>query len=202
MEDDKPEYRSVLSVSPLVGNRIDINTWNFDHRTLVHRVTSSSTKGQSLQLVNIIQKRRTQLGNSIKPQLVIVLANFLTQECNFIWQLFLAGNTETVSIKGRGCFLKTIPVWKSKKVESFLNECLMEIGKIWHPKMNILEQRQGVFSVTLSNRDPNKVFPWAELDRRCRSKLIENRYPASTAPQRIKLPSNLFANSTSLTLSG
>ena len=89
-------------------------------------------------------------------------------------------------------------MWKSKKVESFLNECLMEIGKIWHPKMNILEQRQGVFSVTLSNRDPNKVFPRAELDRRCRSKLIENRYPASTAPQRIKLPSNLFANSTSL----
>ena len=42
------------------------------------------TKGQSLRLVNIIQKRRTQLGNSIKPQLVIVLANFLTQECNFI----------------------------------------------------------------------------------------------------------------------
>ena len=72
----------------------------------------------------------------------------------------------------------------------------MEIGKIWHPKMNILGQGQGVFSVTLSN----KVFPWAELDQRCRSKLIENRYPASTAPQRIKLPSNLFANSTSLSL--
>ena len=152
----------------------------------------------------ILFKSTARRGNSIKPQLVIVLANFLTQECNFIWQLFPARNAETVPIKvsiiGRGCFLKTIPVWKSKKVESFLNECLMEIGKIWHPKMNILEQRQGVFSVTLSNRDPNKVFPGAELDRRCRSKLIENRYPASTAPQRIKLPSNLFANSTSLSL--
>ena len=145
----------------------------------------------------ILFKSAARRGNSIKPQLVIVLANFLTQECNFIWQLFLAGNAETVSIKGRSCFLKTILVWKSKKVESFLNESLMEIGKIWHPKMG---QGQGVFSVTLSNGDPNKVFPWAELDRRCRSKLIENRYPASTAPQRIKLPSNLFANSTSLSL--
>ena len=152
----------------------------------------------------ILFKSAARRGNSIKPQLVIVLANFLTQECNFIWQLFPARNAETVSIKvsikGRGCFLKTIPVWKSKKVDSFLNESLMEIGKIWHPKMNILGQGQGVFSVTLSNGDPNKVFPWAELDRRCRSKLIENRYPASTAPQRIKLPSNLFANSTSLSL--
>ena len=74
----------------------------------------------------------------------------------------------------------------------------MEIGKIWHPKMKILGQGQGVF--TLSNGDPNKVFPWAELDRRCRSKLIENRYPVSTAPQRIKLPSNLFANLPSLSL--
>ena len=92
----------------------------------------------------ILFKSTARRGNSIKPQLVIVLANFLTQECNFMWQLFLAGIAETVSIKvsikGRGCFLKTIPVWKSKKVESFLNESLMEIGKIWHPKMNILGQ--------------------------------------------------------------
>ena len=80
----------------------------------------------------------------------------------------------------------------------------METGKIscgiqkW--TFWFLGQGQRAFSVTLSNRDPNKVFPWAELDRRCRSKLIENRYPASTAPQRIKLPSNLFANSTSLSI--
>ena len=31
VEDEKSEYRSVLSVSLLVGNRIDINTWNFYH---------------------------------------------------------------------------------------------------------------------------------------------------------------------------
>ena len=73
----------------------------------------------------ILFKSTARRGNSIKPQLVIVLANFLTQECNFIWQLFPARNAETVSIKvsikGRDCFLKTTPVWKSKKAKSFLN---------------------------------------------------------------------------------